>query len=64
MSPKSTNIDYDDDDDGSLWYPEPIVEEKESARIAKEKINEVKKAEATRMQANQVYIKHGSRSRY
>jgi len=44
-------------------YPEPIVEEKESARIAKEKLNAVKKAIATRIQANQVYIKHGSRSR-
>jgi hypothetical protein len=63
MSPKSNNIDYDYDDDDSLWYPEPIVEEIESARIAKEKINYVKKAEATRMQANQVYIKHGSRGR-
>jgi hypothetical protein len=69
LSLKSTNADNDDKvededyDSSSLWYREPIVEEKESARIAKEKINDVKKAEATRMQANQVYIKHGSRSR-
>lgn len=51
-------------DDGDYQpYPEPIVDEKESARIAKEKLNAVKKAVATRIQANQVYIKHGSRSR-
>jgi deoxyribodipyrimidine photo-lyase len=52
-----------EDDDNCQPYPEPIVDEKESARIAKEKLNVVKKAVATRIQANQVYIKHGSRSR-
>jgi len=55
--------DDSDNDSGSLWYPDhPIVEERESARIAKEKINEVKKALVTRITANQVYIKHGSRN--
>lgn len=51
------------EDDDCRPYPEPIVDEKESARVAKAKLNEVKKAVATRIQANQVYIKHGSRSR-
>lgn len=58
----SINSSFPGDDD-CRPYPEPIVDEKESARIAKEKLNAVKKAVATRIQANQVYIKHGSRSR-
>jgi deoxyribodipyrimidine photo-lyase len=44
-------------------YPEPIVDEKESARIAKAKLSEVRKQELTRSMANQVYQKHGSRTR-
>jgi len=59
----STNTAPFANDDDCRPYPEPIVDEKESARIAKEKLNAVKKAVATRIQANQVYIKHGSRSR-
>eukprot|EP00536_Pseudo-nitzschia_multiseries_P007888 jgi/Psemu1/196703/e_gw1.191.58.1 len=47
--------------DESTSYPEPIVDEKESAKVAKAKLNAVKKEVATRMQANQVFIKHGSR---
>ena len=59
----SSNNSSVSDDDDCRPYPEPIVDEKESARVAKEKLNSVKKAVATRIQANQVYIKHGSRSR-
>ena len=59
----SVDVDVDVDDEDCRPYPEPIVDEKESARIAKAKLNDVKKAVATRIQANQVYIKHGSRSR-
>ena len=61
--PLFSNAKTTSEDDNCPPYPEPIVDEKESARIAKEKLNAVKKAVATRMQANQVYIKHGSRSR-
>ena len=59
------SVDNDEvfNEDNCQSYPEPIVNEKESARIAKEQLNAVKKAIATRIQANQVYIKHGSRSR-
>ena len=49
--------------DEYVAYSEPIVDEKESAKIAKEKLNAVKKEISTRTQANQVFIKHGSRSR-
>jgi deoxyribodipyrimidine photo-lyase len=61
LNTRTTTSENDEDD--CAPYPEPIVDEKESARISKEKLNTVKKAVATRVQANQVYIKHGSRSR-
>ncbi len=63
FSANNSSVSDDNDDDDCRPYPEPIVDEKESARVAKEKLNNVKKAVATRIQANQVYIKHGSRSR-
>ena len=51
--------------DGSSWntYPEPIVDEKETAKIAKSKIAGIRKLESTKVMANQVFQKHGSRSR-
>lgn len=52
-----------DSDEKNRYYPEPIVDEKESARISKEKLNAVKKSMTTRILANEVYVKHGSRSR-
>ena len=49
--------------EGWSCYHKPIVDEKESARIAKTKLSEVRKQESTRAMANQVYQKHGSRNR-
>mmetsp|Transcript_4784 Transcript_4784/g.7467 ORF Transcript_4784/g.7467 Transcript_4784/m.7467 type:complete len:258 (+) Transcript_4784:2-775(+) len=47
---------------GWSWYPDPIVQEQESARIAKAKLIDIRKQEATQAMANQVYLKHGSRN--
>jgi hypothetical protein len=44
-------------------YPLPIVDEKESAKISKQKMAEVRKLETTHEIARQVYQKHGSRMR-
>ncbi|KAL3928495.1 MAG: hypothetical protein SGBAC_012627 [Bacillariaceae sp.] len=44
-------------------YPKPIVDEQVSAKIAKKKVADVKRQAETRSMANQVYLKHGSRSR-
>ncbi len=44
------------------YYPAPIVNEKDSARIAKDKVAQVRKLGSTKRAAEQVYIKHGSRS--
>ena len=44
-------------------YPRPIVHEQESAKIAKERVSEIRKQESTKRQAQGVYQKHGSRSR-
>ncbi|CAJ1937125.1 unnamed protein product [Cylindrotheca closterium] len=44
-------------------YPKPIVHEQESAKVAKKKVADVKRQSETRSMANQVYMKHGSRSR-
>ena len=44
------------------FYPRPIVDERESAKIAKDKVAAVRKQETTKELAQQVYIKHGSRS--
>jgi hypothetical protein len=43
-------------------YPSPIVDEQKSSTIAKEKVSSVRKQNSTKSQAQQVYIKHGSRS--
>ena len=52
-------------DVGDDWnvYPAPIVNEQESAKIAKAKVAAVRKLESTKAMANQVYTKHGSRNR-
>jgi len=44
-------------------YPLPIVDEKASAKEAKDKVSAVRKQESTKIEAQQVFIKHGSRSR-
>jgi len=42
-------------------YPWPIVDEKSSAKVAKEKVAEVRRRGSTKRLADQVYLKHGSR---
>ena len=42
-------------------YPKPIVDEKLSAKRAKDIISEIKKRSKTRDEARQVFLKHGSR---
>lgn len=43
-------------------YPYPIVNEQESAKLAKNKVAAIRKLGTTRELANQVYQKHGSRN--
>jgi len=43
-------------------YPSPIVDEQKSSTIAKEKVSTIRKQNSTKSQAEQVYIKHGSRN--
>lgn len=43
-------------------YPKPIVNEQESAKVAKERVSAVRKEDETKKLAQQVYQKHGSRS--
>jgi hypothetical protein len=59
------NIDniLQDGDNLYSFYPEPIVDEQESAKAAKAKLSTVRKQESTKAMANQVYLKHGSRNR-
>jgi len=45
-----------------ISYPSPIIDEKISATKAKEKVSSVRKQNSTKRQAEQVYIRHGSRS--
>lgn len=47
--------------DECFRYPFPIVDEKASAKVAKEKLSAVRKQVATREEAQKVYIQHGSR---
>lgn len=44
-------------------YPTKIVDEQATARVAKSKVNDIKKMESTKAIAQEVYDKHGSRSR-
>ena len=52
-----------DDSDFALGvdYPEPIVDHAISARIAKQKITEVRNSVDFRTSAHAVFLKHGSR---
>ena len=50
-----------DTDQSSDHYPSPIVDEKTSAKVAKDKLSEVRKQESTKAEAEQVFLKHGSR---
>ena len=45
----------------SGFYPKPIVDEKSSAKVAKEKMSAARKKTLTKVQAIKVFIKHGSR---
>ena len=49
------------DDRNMTNYPSPIVDEKTSAKVAKDKLSAVRKQEATKLEAQQVFLKHGSR---
>jgi len=49
------------DDTNMTNYPSPIVDEKTSAKVAKDKLSAVRKQEATKLEAQQVFLKHGSR---
>lgn len=50
-------------EDGWSWYPEPIVNEEESAKTAKAKMAAIRNQQTTKVLAKKVYVKHGSRSR-
>ncbi len=44
-----------------IYYPSPIVDEKSTAKSAKDKLSAVRKQDSTKREAEQVYLKHGSR---
>lgn len=46
-----------------FYYPKPIVNEQETAKIAKDKVSSIRKQESTKKMAEEVYIKHGSRNK-
>lgn len=56
-------FDTDGNNKSVEHYPTKIVDEQESARIAKTKVNDIRKQESTKEIAQQVYHKHGSRGR-
>jgi deoxyribodipyrimidine photo-lyase len=43
-------------------YPKPIINEQETARVAKQRVSEVRNMNETKQQAGKVYEKHGSRT--
>lgn len=45
----------------ATFYPSPIVDEKKTAKAAKDKLSAVRKQESTKQEAAQVYLRHGSR---
>ncbi|KAL9180353.1 hypothetical protein ACHAXT_008323 [Thalassiosira profunda] len=47
--------------DAAVHYPGPIVDEKASAKAAKDKLSAVRKQESTKAEAAQVFLTHGSR---
>jgi len=44
-------------------YPAPIVDEQATAKAAKQRVAEVRKSDSAKREADQVYQKHGSRTR-
>ncbi|KAK1742513.1 DNA photo-lyase FAD-binding domain-containing protein [Skeletonema marinoi] len=44
-----------------ICYPSPIVDEKITAKSSKDKLSAVRKQDSTKREAEQVYLKHGSR---
>ncbi|EED93910.1 predicted protein, partial [Thalassiosira pseudonana CCMP1335] len=44
-----------------VYYPAPIVDEKAAAKAAKDKLSGVRKQQSTKEEAEEVYLKHGSR---
>ena len=42
-----------------VYYRKAIVDEKKTAKVAKEKVSAVRKLDSTKRKAEQVYIKHG-----
>ncbi|CAB9530299.1 Cryptochrome-like protein cry2 [Seminavis robusta] len=62
--PNSTGSDNESSDtDDVQSYPLKIVDPKESAKVAKSKVHNIRKQEETQKLAQEVYLKHGSRSR-
>ena len=51
----------DENQQDFVYYPKPIVDEKHTAKIAKDKVAAVRKQEDSKRTARQVYEKHGSR---
>lgn len=49
------------DETNISYYPSPIVDERASSKIAKDKLSAVRKQESTKAEAEQVFLKHGSR---
>lgn len=55
---------YNNNSDVAIdFYPIKIVDEQETARTAKAKVNDIRKQESAKEIAQQVYEKHGSRTR-
>lgn len=48
-------------DQATYQYPVPIVDAQANARIAKQKLADIRKQSQTRQEAQAVYLKHGSR---
>lgn len=58
---KQSTSEIDESESKCIQYPEPIVDEKASAKAAKDKLSAVRKQESTKAEAEQVFLKHGSR---
>ncbi len=58
-TPAETDIMLSDRE--CVYYPAPIVDEKAAAKAAKDKLSGVRKQQSTKEEAEEVYLKHGSR---
>jgi rubrerythrin len=58
---KQSTSEIDESESKCSQYPAPIVDEKASAKAAKDKLSAVRKQESTKAEAEQVFLKHGSR---